>query len=39
MPHIFNLELLIEDGEFDYAAYLLWDSNGLSIKVAKILKS
>ena len=30
-----NLELLTEDGEFNYAAYLLSDSNGLSIKVAK----
>jgi len=30
-----NLELLTEDGELNYAAYLLSDSNGLSIKVAK----
>jgi len=30
-----NLELLTEDGDFNYAAYLLSDSNGLSIKVAK----
>ena len=30
-----NLELLTEEGEFNYAAYLLADSNGTSIKVAK----
>ena len=30
-----NLELLTEDGSFNYAAYLLSDMNGLSIKVAK----
>jgi len=30
-----NLELLTEDGEFNYAAYLLSDENGTSIKVAK----
>ncbi|MCD4840691.1 MAG: putative DNA binding domain-containing protein [Methanosarcinales archaeon] len=30
-----DLELLTEDGELNYAAYLLSDSNGLSIKVAK----
>ncbi|MDO8954945.1 MAG: putative DNA binding domain-containing protein [Gammaproteobacteria bacterium] len=30
-----NLELLTENGEFNYAAYLLSDVNGLSIKVAK----
>ena len=30
-----NLELLTEDGAFNYAAYLLSDVNGLSIKVAK----
>ena len=30
-----NLELLTEDGEFNYAAYLLSDVNGNSIKVAK----
>ena len=30
-----NLELLTEDGEFNYAAYLLSDNNGNSIKVAK----
>ena len=35
MSHILNLKLLTEDGEFNYAAYLLSDSNGLSIKVAK----
>jgi len=31
----YNLELLTEEGEFNYAAYLLSDSNGLSVKVAK----
>ena len=30
-----NLELLTEDGKFNYAAYLLADRNNLSIKVAK----
>lgn len=30
-----NLELLTEEGAFNYAAYLLSDVNGLSIKVAK----
>ena len=30
-----NLELLAEDGRFNYAAYLLADVNGTSIKVAK----
>ena len=30
-----NLELLTEDGKFNYAAYLLADTNGTSIKVAK----
>ena len=30
-----NLELLTEDGSYNYAAYLLSDENGLSIKVAK----
>ncbi|MDA3860142.1 MAG: putative DNA binding domain-containing protein [Melioribacteraceae bacterium] len=30
-----NLELLTEDGNFNYAAYLLADVNGLSIKIAK----
>ncbi len=30
-----NLELLTEDGEFNYAAYLLADKNNTSIKVAK----
>ncbi len=30
-----NLELLTEDGAFNYAAYLLSDVNGCSIKVAK----
>ncbi|WP_333873712.1 RNA-binding domain-containing protein [Methylobacter sp.] len=30
-----NLELLTEDGAYNYAAYLLSDVNGLSIKVAK----
>ena len=30
-----NLELLNEDGFFNYAAYLLADNNGTSIKVAK----
>jgi len=30
-----NLELLTEKGEFNYAAYLLSDENGNSIKVAK----
>ena len=30
-----SLELLTEDGSFNYAAYLLSDENGCSIKVAK----
>jgi len=30
-----NLELLTNDGEFNYVAYLMADSNGTSIKVAK----
>ncbi len=30
-----NLELLTEDGKYNYAAYLLSDVNGLSIKVGK----
>ena len=30
-----NLELLTEDGAFNYAAYLLADVNGLSVKLAK----
>jgi predicted HTH transcriptional regulator len=30
-----NLELLTEDGAYNYAAYLLSDVNGLSVKVAK----
>ena len=30
-----NLELLTEYGQYNYAAYLLSDNNGLSIKVAK----
>lgn len=30
-----NLELLTEDGYYNYVAYLLADSNGTSIKVAK----
>ena len=30
-----SLELLTEDGVFNYAAYLLADENGVSIKVAK----
>lgn len=30
-----NLELLTEEGQFNYAAYLLADVNGMSIKVAK----
>ncbi|MEX0609386.1 MAG: ATP-binding protein, partial [Balneolaceae bacterium] len=30
-----NLELLTEDGKYNYAAYLLADRNNLSIKVAK----
>ena len=30
-----SLELLTEDGQYNYAAYLLSDNNGLSIKVAK----
>ena len=30
-----NLELLDEDGKFNYAAYLLADSNGNSVKFAK----
>ena len=32
---IANLELLTESGEYNYAAYLLADKNGNSIKVAK----
>ena len=32
-----NLELLNEDGFFNYAAYLLADNNGTSIKVAKYM--
>jgi len=30
-----NLELLTEDGYYNYVAYLMADSNGTSIKVAK----
>ena len=30
-----NLELLTEDGQYNYVAYLLADVNGISIKVAK----
>ncbi|PJE56354.1 RNA-binding domain-containing protein [Marinomonas sp. BSi20584] len=30
-----NLELLTTEGDFNYAAYLLADDNGMSIKVAK----
>lgn len=30
-----NLELLTEDGDYNYVAYLLADNNGASIKVAK----
>lgn len=30
-----NLELLTEDGSYNYVAYLMADSNGTSIKVAK----
>lgn len=30
-----NLELITEDGKFNYVAYLLADTNGMSIKVAK----
>lgn len=30
-----NLELLTEDGDYNYVAYLLADENGASIKVAK----
>ncbi len=30
-----NLELLTTDGQYNYAAYLLSDTNGCSIKVAK----
>lgn len=30
-----NLELLTEDGEYNYVAYLMADENGTSIKVAK----
>ena len=30
-----NLELLTEDGKFNYIGYLLSDNNGISIKVAK----
>ena len=30
-----NLELLTEDGQYNYVAYLLADVNGMSIKVAK----
>lgn len=32
-----NLELINDDGSFNYAAYLLADSNGVSVKVAKYL--
>lgn len=32
---MYNLELLTEEGKFNYAAYLLADMNGTSIKVAK----
>ena len=34
-----NLELLTETGELNYAAYLLADDNGISIKVAKYADS
>ena len=30
-----NLELLTEEGEYNYVAYLLADVNGISVKVAK----
>lgn len=30
-----NLDLLTEDGRYNYVAYLLADSNGVSVKVAK----
>lgn len=30
-----NLELLTEDGDYNYVAYLLADVNNISIKVAK----
>ena len=30
-----NLDLLTEDGKYNYVAYLLADSNGVSVKVAK----
>jgi len=30
-----NLELLTEDGKYNYVAYLLADDNGMSIKFAK----
>jgi len=30
-----NLELPTEDGQYNYAAYLLADTNGISVKVAK----
>ena len=30
-----NLELLTEDGKYNYVAYLMADSNGTSIKIAK----
>ena len=30
-----NLELLTDDGKYNYVAYLLSDNNGISIKVAK----
>lgn len=30
-----NLELLTAEGDFNYAAYLLADNNGISVKVAK----
>jgi predicted HTH transcriptional regulator len=30
-----NLELLTEDGKYNYAAYLMADENGISIKLAK----
>ena len=30
-----NLDLLTEDGKYNYAAYMLADNNGISIKIAK----
>ncbi|ERJ85570.1 transcriptional regulator [Porphyromonas gingivalis SJD12] len=30
-----NLELITEEGEYNYVAYLLADTNGISVKVAK----